>query len=165
MALTRRYQPSFSPSEVTVIGMDFSPLLPPGIGILPYSVESISIGLGGTLPARPTPRLEIWVNWPGDVVPAPEDWSVDGALAQVPWYWTFDAANPEVPAVWHQGPRPGGAAGFLALSLGVAVRGRKVYAVVSGGDPGVDYQFRWSVTDTHGYQWTRTGLMLCGETS
>lgn len=33
MAITRRYQPNWAPAESSIIGMDFSPMLPPGVGI------------------------------------------------------------------------------------------------------------------------------------
>jgi hypothetical protein len=46
----------------------------------------------------------------------------------------------------------------------VAVDGRRVYADCSGGAAGVDYQFRWTVTDSTGSTWTRTVLCLCAET-
>ena len=47
----------------------------------------------------------------------------------------------------------------------VAVRGRAVYALLSGGVGGTDYQLRWTVTDTAGNVWPRTALVLCGPTS
>jgi hypothetical protein len=47
----------------------------------------------------------------------------------------------------------------------VAVRGRAVYALLSGGVEGKDYQVRWSATDTDGNKWPRTALVLCAQTS
>lgn len=47
----------------------------------------------------------------------------------------------------------------------VTIRGRAVYAMLSGGVPGVDYQLRWTVVDNQGNSFTRTFLVLCSETS
>lgn len=47
----------------------------------------------------------------------------------------------------------------------VTVQGRAVYAVLSGGVAGRDYQLVWLVTDTAGNVWQRTTLVLCGETA
>ena len=47
----------------------------------------------------------------------------------------------------------------------VSVRGRSVYASVTGGVEGTDYQFRWVATDTDGNKWPRTALQLCAQTS
>lgn len=58
MPLTRRYQPTHDAGETVLVGMDFSPLVPPGAGLL-------------------APALSFWVNWPGDVVAADADWTVD----------------------------------------------------------------------------------------
>lgn len=52
------------------------------------------------------------------------------------------------------------------FTLGVvSVRGRTLYANLSGGVDGTDYQFRWTVSDTDGNVWVRTGLCLVAETS
>jgi hypothetical protein len=45
------------------------------------------------------------------------------------------------------------------------VRGRSVYALLTGGVEGTDYQLRWTATDTAGGVWPRTALVLCAETS
>ena len=37
MALSRRYHPEFAPGETSVIGMDFSTVIPPGVGITAVS--------------------------------------------------------------------------------------------------------------------------------
>jgi hypothetical protein len=85
--------------------MDFSFVLPPGVGITAGSVAQ-------------------WTNTPGNV------------------QQTSD------------------------LTLGaVEVRGRAVYAEVTGGIEGTDYQLRWQITDTAGNTWERTGLILCAQTS
>jgi hypothetical protein len=34
MSITRRYTPNFAPGEASVIGMDFSYVVPPGVGIV-----------------------------------------------------------------------------------------------------------------------------------
>jgi hypothetical protein len=47
----------------------------------------------------------------------------------------------------------------------VSIEGRVVYAPLSGGIDGTDYQVRWSLTDTDGNSWRVTGLILCSETS
>lgn len=54
-------------------------------------------------------------------------------------------------ADWSQGP--------------VTVRGRVVYANLSGGVDGTDYQLRWTANDTDGNVWVRTGLCLVANTS
>jgi hypothetical protein len=45
------------------------------------------------------------------------------------------------------------------------IRGRRVYARLSGGQAGVDYQLRWLTVDTMGNTWQRTMLLLCATTS
>ena len=105
MPLSRRYTPEHPPGEECNFGMDFSFIVPPGVGL-----ESGS--------------LAIWTNR----VP-PVDDSAN---------WTIGA---------------------------VSVRGRAVYALVSGGVEGTDYQFRWVATDTAGNIWPRTALCLCAQTS
>lgn len=47
----------------------------------------------------------------------------------------------------------------------VTVRGRSLYASLSGGVDGTDYQLRWTATDTQGNIWPRTALLLCAQTS
>lgn len=47
----------------------------------------------------------------------------------------------------------------------VNVLGRAIYARLSGGAEGKDYQLRWTATDSHGDVWPRTGVMLCARTS
>lgn len=44
------------------------------------------------------------------------------------------------------------------------VRGRSVYALLTGGVVGTDYQLRWGATDTAGNSWLRTALVLCAAT-
>lgn len=104
MPLTRRYSPETPPGEKSVFGMDFSFLVPPGVGL-----ES------GT--------LTIWTN-----VATPVQ-STDFTIGAV------------------------------------SVRGRVLYATVSGGVEGKDYQLRWIATDTDGNVWPRTALVLCSQTS
>jgi hypothetical protein len=86
--------------------MDYSFLIPPGVGIAAAT-------------------LEIWTNTPGDVQPS-SDWEIIG------------------PVRWE---------------------GRTVFARLTGGIEGTDYQLRWIVTDTRGNRWPRTGLVLCAQTS
>jgi hypothetical protein len=47
----------------------------------------------------------------------------------------------------------------------VQVLDRMIYANLSGGIAGTDYQLRWTAVDTSGNIWPRTMLVLCAETS
>ena len=47
----------------------------------------------------------------------------------------------------------------------VAVWGRVLYASLTGGVEGADYQLRWVAIDTDGNKWPRTALQLCAQTS
>lgn len=47
----------------------------------------------------------------------------------------------------------------------IEVRGRAIYATVSGGVSGVDYQFKFTAVDSAGNVWPRTVLCLCADTS
>jgi len=46
-----------------------------------------------------------------------------------------------------------------------SIEGRVVYATLSGGVVGRDYQLRWVVTDTLGDVWPRMALLLCSTPS
>jgi hypothetical protein len=105
MPLSRRYNPSHPPGENCSFGVDFSFVIPPGVGIQ-----------SGT--------LAILTN-----TAAPTDASAD---------WTI-------------GP--------------VMVRGRALYAMLSGGVAGKDYQLKFTAVDTAGRTWPRTALVLCADTS
>ena len=105
MPLSRRYSPEHPPGESCSFGLDFSSILPVGVGL-----ES-------------------------------------GALAIL----TNTAAPADASDDWQIGA--------------VTVRGRAVYAMLSGGVSGKDYQFRWTANDTAGNVWARTALVLCAETS
>lgn len=105
MALSRRYTPEHPPGETCMFGLDYSFVIPPGVGI----------ALG---------TLSIYTNTATPV-------AADGD--------------------WTKGP--------------VTVRGRAVYALLSGGIEGKDYQLRWSATDTAGNTFPRTTLCLCAQTS
>lgn len=105
MPLSRRYTPEHPPGEVCRFGMDFSFLVPPGVGLV-------------------SGRVELWTNTPGDVQPS-NDWVI--------------------------GP--------------VHIEGRTVFAELTGGIEGTDYQVRWTVTDTRGNTWPRTAVVLCAQTS
>jgi hypothetical protein len=74
-----------------------------------------------------------------------------GALA------IFTNANPPVAAdtQWTNST-PGGQ---------VYIRGSKIFAIMTGGTAGTDYQFVWTVIDTRGNTWSRTALILCTLTS
>jgi hypothetical protein len=105
MPITRRYTPSFAPGEASLIGMDFSYVIPPGVGI--------ASGI-----------LHFFNNLAVPVL-ADADFSI-GA---------------------------------------VQVLGRVLYASISGGVEGKDYQVLWTATDTDGAIWPRTALMACAQTS
>jgi hypothetical protein len=47
----------------------------------------------------------------------------------------------------------------------VSVRGRALYAMLTGGVAGTDYQLKWTAIDTAGNTWPRTTLVLCADTS
>lgn len=47
----------------------------------------------------------------------------------------------------------------------IEVRGRAIYANLSGGVAGTDYQLVWTAVDTSGNVWPRTTLVLCAPTS
>ena len=53
----------------------------------------------------------------------------------------------------------------FTITVAPQVIGRAVYATVSGGVSGKDYQLVWKVTDTDNNIWTRTALLLCAPTS
>jgi hypothetical protein len=104
MPLSRRYTPEHPPGEHAIFGLDFSPIVPPGVGL-----ASGTVG--------------VWTNVYPFVV------STD---------WTIGTVS-----VW----------------------GRALYAPLTGGVEGTDYQIRWIATDTDGNQWPRTALCLCAQTS
>ena len=105
MPISRRYYPEHPPGENCSFGLDYSFVVPVGVGI-----ES------GT--------LAIQTN-----TAAPVDATAD---------WTIGA---------------------------VTVRGRAIYATLSGGVSGTDYQLKWTAYDSQGNAWPRTTLVLCAETS
>ena len=105
MPLSRRFSPEHPPGEDCAFGLDFSFVIPPGVGIQ-----------SGT--------LAILTN-----TAAPADASAD---------WTI-------------GP--------------VLVRGRALYAMLSGGVAGTDYQLKFTAFDMAGNKWPRVALVLCADTS
>jgi hypothetical protein len=105
MGLSRRYEPEHAPGEICAFGMDFSPILAPGVGL---SSGSLTVFSNVAVP-----------------VDARADWQIGT----------------------------------------VGVWGRVVYAVLSGGVEGRDYQLRWVAMDTDGNVWPRTALVLCAATS
>ena len=105
MPLSRRYTPEHPTGEACNFGLDYSFIIPPGVGLTGGSVS-------------------IWTN------------TVEPQLAN---------------SDWQIGP--------------VYVRGRAIYANLSGGVDGTDYQIRWVATDTDGNVWPRTTLVLCAQTS
>lgn len=109
MPLSRRYTPEHPPGESCLFGYDYSPIIPPGVGI-----ESGSM------------------------------------------FILFNVADAE-----NAGDAEADWAGWQT----VTVRGRAIYANLTGGVLGTDYQLHWVATDTQGNIWPRTGLILCGYTS
>jgi hypothetical protein len=105
MPLSRRYTPEHPPTESCNFGLDYSFIIPPGVGIASGS-------------------LAIFTN---TVPPVAAD------------------------ADWTKGA--------------VTVRGRAVYAMLSGGIEGKDYRLVWTATDSNGNIWPRTTLCLVAETS
>jgi hypothetical protein len=103
--LSRRYTPEHPPGEDCSFGLDFSFILPVGVGI------------------------------------------ASGSLAIL----TNTATPADASADWTIGP--------------VTVRGRALYAMLSGGVAGTDYQLKWTAVDTAGNTWPRTTLVLCADTS
>jgi hypothetical protein len=105
MPLSRRFNPEHPPGEDCSFGIDFSFVIPPGVGIQ------------------------------------------SGTLAIL----TNTAAPIDATADWTIGP--------------VMVRGRALYAMLSGGVAGKDYQLKFTAVDTAGRTWPRTALVLCADTS
>jgi hypothetical protein len=105
MPLSRRYTPEHPPGESCNFGIDYSPIIPPGVGL-------------------------------------------ESGVVQI---FTNNASPQDATADWTIGP--------------VGVRGRALYARLSGGLVGVDYQIHWTAVDTAGNTWPRTMLVLCGATS
>ena len=104
MPLTRRCTPEHPSGESCVFAIDYSFILPPGVGI----------DHGDVL---------IYTN----------------------------TASPVLSSDWTIGP--------------VQVAGRVLYSTLSGGIEATDYQIRWIATDTEGFIWPRTMLVLCAATS
>jgi hypothetical protein len=105
MPLSRRFNPEHPPGESCKFGIDFSFIIPLGVGI------------------------------------------ASGALAIL----KNDATHADASADWVIGP--------------VTVRGRALYAMLSGGVAGTDYQLQFTAIDTAGNTWPRTALILCDQTS
>jgi hypothetical protein len=103
---------------------------------------------------------------------APSDTALNDLAIGPNWFWVLNETTNQ--AEWASFP-PGttpdtagtniGGVGIGWYALGTMVTGRTVYSIISGGDPGQDYQFRWFITDTANNRWTRTGLLLVGLTS
>ena len=104
MAISRRYNPEHPAGEQCNFGIDFSHVIPVGVGIA-----------SGT--------LSIWTNTVEPVEST--DWTIGD----------------------------------------VTIRGRVLYAELTGGLDGTDYQLRLIATDTDGNVWPRTALVLCAQTS
>jgi hypothetical protein len=105
MPLSRRFTPEHPPGEECSFGVDFSFIVPPGVGLAAGSLQILTNSA------------------------VPVDASAD---------WTIGPVN---------------------------VRGRALYAMLSGGVAGTDYQLKFTAVDTAGKTWPRTALVLCAETS
>jgi hypothetical protein len=101
----KRYHPDHPSTETCYFGLDFSFVVPYGVGV----VSGV---------------LNIFTN-AATPVPADGDWTKQPAVVQ----------------------------------------GRAIYALLSGGVTGTDYQLRFTATDSMGGVWPRTALVLCAETS
>lgn len=161
MPISARYSPEHGPLDASIYSCDFSALIPPGVGIYP-SVFDVSA-------AAPSPRLEIYLNAPGNMLPAPQDWYVDPRLTAWPQGWVWAQRGLDNPGIvaWQQGGALAGSnagLGVPAIALGTAVRGRRCYSLVGGGHAGLDYLFVWTVIDTVGNHWVRSFPVLCGPT-
>jgi hypothetical protein len=53
----------------------------------------------------------------------------------------------------------------FAVSPDPSIEERSVYVTMAGGVSGTDYQLKWTVSDSQGFLWHRTGLLLCALTS
>jgi hypothetical protein len=105
MPLSRRYNPEHPPGESCSFGLDYSPIIPVGVGIEQGTVQVL----------------------------------------------TNTATPVDVTSQWTVGP--------------VSVRGRAIYATLTGGVSGTDYQIKWTATDSAGNVWPRIALVLCADTS
>lgn len=74
-----------------------------------------------------------------------------------------DGINAGALSVWTNVANPQPSADFTVGVVGVL--GRTIYATLSGGVDGTDYQLRWIAYDTRGNAWPRTALLLCSLTS
>jgi hypothetical protein len=53
----------------------------------------------------------------------------------------------------------------FTVTIAPLATGRALYATISGGVSGTDYQLTWTAIDTDGNVWPRTSLLLCAPTS
>jgi hypothetical protein len=105
MPISRRYTPEKPPEESCLFGLDYSFVIPVGVGITSGEVH-------------------VWTN------------TVEPQLADTDF------------------------------TIGeVQVLGRTIYAMLSGGQDGHDYQVRWKAIDTEANVWPRTCLLLVAQTS
>lgn len=161
MPISARYSPEHGALDFCVYGCDFSALLPPGVALNPQVLDPFT--------NAPLPRLEIYLNAPGNMIPAPQDFLVDPRVTAWPpgWVWAQRGVdNPGVVA-WVQGNADVGTntgIGVPAIALGTAVRGKRAYSLIGGGQAGLDYLFVWYVADTVGNHWSRSIPVLCGPT-
>lgn len=83
MPLSRRYTPEKPPSETAVFGMDFSAIIPPGVGILSGSLDILT----NTVP--PVEASTQWIKGPvtvrGRVLYANLGGGVNGTDYQLVW--------------------------------------------------------------------------------
>jgi hypothetical protein len=214
MALPNRYDPSHVPGETTRYCLDYSNIIPMGVGIIAAGLSIVTNtnpvqaqedwnlitadtsvpgsiwGNGGTpgfpgVPGIPGTAAILWETalwdagaWdtagspgqpqipgtpgaPGTSGTALWDanvWDsigIPGAISGSTWTVTN-------PAIWDQSYWDGARWGD-GEDTGIEIIGRRVYALLSGGREGVDYQFRWIALDTMGNIFPRTTLVLCSQ--
>ena len=90
MPLTRRYTPEFAPGETSVVGMDFSFLVPPGVGL---ASGSLTIWRNGAAPTQVTDFTIGPVSVLGRAVYATLSGGVEAVDYQLRWVATDTAGN------------------------------------------------------------------------
>jgi hypothetical protein len=97
------------------------------------------------LPPKPQSESAIFIADFANLIPTGIGISACALLIQT------NQSVPQPAPEWTQGP--------------ISIQGSRVWATLSGGTDGVDYQLRWTITDSVGNVWPRTLLVLCAETS
>lgn len=82
MSLSLRYLPEFAPGESSVVGMDFSYLVPPGVGI---SAGVLQVWTNTVAPVPSSDFTVGTVGWRGRALYARIEGGVDGTDYQLRW--------------------------------------------------------------------------------